>query len=173
MYAGDGARRDSDGFYWITGRVDDIINVCCVTVSQNGVATLFGCLLCQFVPAVMVKGGNDSSESLHKHANLRANIAPSEPCEAAGRALRPSFLLSNVLFCLALICTALNCPALICTALHCTGLRCAAQVSGHRISTSEVESALDAHHACVEAAVVGYEHPVKAWHAVVAWSGVA
>jgi acetyl-CoA synthetase len=24
---GDGARRDSDGFYWITGRVDDVINV--------------------------------------------------------------------------------------------------------------------------------------------------
>ncbi len=24
---GDGARRDSDGFYWITGRVDDVLNV--------------------------------------------------------------------------------------------------------------------------------------------------
>ena len=24
---GDGARRDEDGFYWITGRVDDVINV--------------------------------------------------------------------------------------------------------------------------------------------------
>ena len=24
---GDGARRDNDGFYWITGRVDDVINV--------------------------------------------------------------------------------------------------------------------------------------------------
>ncbi|WP_067587927.1 acetate--CoA ligase [Endozoicomonas ascidiicola] len=28
MYTtGDGARRDSDGYYWITGRVDDVINV--------------------------------------------------------------------------------------------------------------------------------------------------
>ena len=26
-FAGDGARRDADGFYWITGRVDDVINV--------------------------------------------------------------------------------------------------------------------------------------------------
>lgn len=25
--AGDGARRDEDGFYWITGRIDDVINV--------------------------------------------------------------------------------------------------------------------------------------------------
>ncbi len=26
-FAGDGARRDQDGYYWITGRVDDVINV--------------------------------------------------------------------------------------------------------------------------------------------------
>merc|ERR1711907_203019 len=59
-FTGDGCRRDEDGYYWITGRVDDVINV-----------------------------------------------------------------------------------------------------SGHRIGTAEVESALDMHHSCCEAAVVGYEHPVK------------
>jgi acetyl-CoA synthetase len=26
-FTGDGCRRDSDGYYWITGRVDDVINV--------------------------------------------------------------------------------------------------------------------------------------------------
>jgi acetyl-CoA synthetase len=26
-FTGDGCRRDADGFYWITGRVDDVINV--------------------------------------------------------------------------------------------------------------------------------------------------
>jgi acetyl-CoA synthetase len=26
-FSGDGARRDDDGYYWITGRVDDVINV--------------------------------------------------------------------------------------------------------------------------------------------------
>ena len=26
-FTGDGCRRDKDGFYWITGRVDDVINV--------------------------------------------------------------------------------------------------------------------------------------------------
>lgn len=26
-FTGDGAKRDSDGFYWITGRVDDLMNV--------------------------------------------------------------------------------------------------------------------------------------------------
>ena len=34
-------------------------------------------------------------------------------------------------------------------------------VSGHRIGTAEVESALVSHKACAEAAVVGYEHPIK------------
>ena len=26
-FTGDGARRDNDGYYWITGRVDDVLNV--------------------------------------------------------------------------------------------------------------------------------------------------
>ena len=26
-FSGDGCRRDKDGYYWITGRVDDVINV--------------------------------------------------------------------------------------------------------------------------------------------------
>ena len=59
-FTGDGCRRDEDGYYWITGRVDDVINV-----------------------------------------------------------------------------------------------------SGHRLGTAEIESALVAHEAVTEAAVVGYPHPVK------------
>eukprot|EP00891_Asterochloris_glomerata_P004542 jgi/Astpho2/4542/Aster-00128 len=59
-FSGDGCRRDEDGYYWITGRVDDVINV-----------------------------------------------------------------------------------------------------SGHRIGTAEVESALVTHPKCAEAAVVGVEHPIK------------
>lgn len=26
-FTGDGARRDQDGYYWVTGRVDDLMNV--------------------------------------------------------------------------------------------------------------------------------------------------
>jgi acetyl-CoA synthetase len=59
-FTGDGARRDEDGYYWITGRVDDVLNV-----------------------------------------------------------------------------------------------------SGHRLGTAEIESALVAHHAVAEAAVVGYPHDLK------------
>jgi acetyl-CoA synthetase len=59
-FSGDGCRRDEDGYYWLTGRVDDVINV-----------------------------------------------------------------------------------------------------SGHRIGTAEVESALVAHPQCAEAAVVGFDHEIK------------
>ncbi|MDR9803257.1 AMP-binding enzyme, partial [Rhizobium hidalgonense] len=59
-FTGDGCRRDADGYYWITGRVDDVLNV-----------------------------------------------------------------------------------------------------SGHRLGTAEVESALVSHHLVSEAAVVGYPHPIK------------
>lgn len=59
-FTGDGCRRDEDGYYWITGRVDDVLNI-----------------------------------------------------------------------------------------------------SGHRLGTAEIESALVSHHAVSEAAVVGYPHPVK------------
>ena len=31
-FAGDGARRDEDGYFWITGRVDDVINVSLILV---------------------------------------------------------------------------------------------------------------------------------------------
>ncbi|MGH6761174.1 MAG: acetate--CoA ligase [Phyllobacterium sp.] len=59
-FSGDGCRRDADGYYWITGRVDDVLNI-----------------------------------------------------------------------------------------------------SGHRLGTAEIESALVSHHAVSEAAVVGYPHPIK------------
>ncbi|KAK9823166.1 hypothetical protein WJX72_000770 [[Myrmecia] bisecta] len=34
-------------------------------------------------------------------------------------------------------------------------------VSGHRVGTAEVESALQSHDTCAEAAVVGFDHPIK------------
>ena len=47
-------------------------------------------------------------------------------------------------------------------------------VSGHRIGTAEVESKLDEHPMCAEAAVVGYPHSVKgeAIYAYVILNGV-
>jgi acetyl-CoA synthetase len=36
-FTGDGCRRDADGYYWITGRVDDVINVAHPKVSEAAV----------------------------------------------------------------------------------------------------------------------------------------
>ncbi|XNM86958.1 hypothetical protein ACLK18_23135 [Escherichia coli] len=38
-FSGDGARRDEDGYYWITGRVDDVLNV---SGHRLGTARLIG-----------------------------------------------------------------------------------------------------------------------------------
>jgi acetyl-CoA synthetase len=42
-FTGDGCRRDSDGYYWITGRVDDVINV---SGHRMGTAEVESALVC-------------------------------------------------------------------------------------------------------------------------------
>lgn len=42
-FSGDGGRRDSDGHYQITGRVDDVMNV---KGHRIGTAELESCLVC-------------------------------------------------------------------------------------------------------------------------------
>ncbi|MEC6999587.1 hypothetical protein VXQ18_06865 [Brucella abortus] len=43
-------------------------------------------------------------------------------------------------------------------------------ISGHRLGTAEIESALVSHHSSFEAAVVGYPHPIKGTEASIAMS---
>ena len=35
-FAGDGARRDADGYFWVMGRVDDVINRVWPSVGNDG-----------------------------------------------------------------------------------------------------------------------------------------
>ena len=41
-FSGDGARRDADGYYWITGRIDDVINVSGHRIGSAEVEAAFG-----------------------------------------------------------------------------------------------------------------------------------
>lgn len=50
-FSGDGARRDSDGHYQITGRVDDVINV---KGHRIGTAELESCLVCFVIYMYMI-----------------------------------------------------------------------------------------------------------------------
>jgi acetyl-CoA synthetase len=54
-FTGDGARRDEDGYYWITGRVDDVINVSGHRIGTAEVeSALAGCPLCAEAAVVPV-----------------------------------------------------------------------------------------------------------------------
>ncbi|MBV8406981.1 MAG: AMP-binding protein, partial [Alphaproteobacteria bacterium] len=93
-FTGDGARRDEDGYYWITGRVDDVINV---SGHRIGTAEVESALVANHKVAeaavvgfphdikgqgiyayVTLKAGEQSSEELRKElvAWVRKEIGP-------------------------------------------------------------------------------------------------
>lgn len=56
-FTGDGARRDEDGYYWITGRVDDVINVSGHRIGTAEVeSALVGHPLCAEAAVVVSRG---------------------------------------------------------------------------------------------------------------------
>jgi acetyl-CoA synthetase len=93
-FTGDGARRDEDGYYWITGRVDDVINVsghrmgtaevesALVAHPKVAEAAVVGCpheIKGQGIYAyVTLKAGEEPSEGLRKEliAWVRKEIGP-------------------------------------------------------------------------------------------------
>jgi len=93
-FTGDGARRDADGYYWITGRVDDVINVsghrlgtaevesALVAHPQVAEAAVVGCphdIKGQGIYAyVTLKAGVEATDSLRKElvAHVRKEIGP-------------------------------------------------------------------------------------------------
>ena len=42
--SGDGAKRDKDGYLWITGRIDDMLN-CSGNIGNKAEREIFGCVL--------------------------------------------------------------------------------------------------------------------------------
>jgi acetyl-CoA synthetase len=93
-FTGDGARRDADGYYWITGRVDDVINVsghrlgtaevesALVAHPRVAEAAVVGCphdIKGQGIYAyVTLKSGEQPSDALRKEliAHVRKEIGP-------------------------------------------------------------------------------------------------
>jgi acetyl-CoA synthetase len=93
-FTGDGARRDADGYYWITGRVDDVINVsghrlgtaevesALVAHPKVAEAAVVGCpheIKGQGIYAyVTLKSGEEPSDTLRKEliAWVRKEIGP-------------------------------------------------------------------------------------------------
>jgi acetyl-CoA synthetase len=77
-FTGDGARRDEDGYYWITGRVDDVINV---SGHRLGTAEIESALVAH--PAVAeaaVVGSPDDlkGQGIYAFVTLKADREPSD-----------------------------------------------------------------------------------------------
>ncbi len=77
-FAGDGARRDQDGYYWITGRVDDVINV---SGHRMGTAEIESALdLHEHVAESAVVGfpHDIKGQGIYAFVTLNAGIQPSD-----------------------------------------------------------------------------------------------
>jgi acetyl-CoA synthetase len=82
-FTGDGARRDTDGYYWITGRVDDVINV---SGHRMGTAEVESALVShQHVAEAAVVGfpHEIKGQGIYAYVTLVAEIEPSEELRKA------------------------------------------------------------------------------------------
>ena len=77
-FTGDGARRDEDGYYWITGRVDDVINV---SGHRMGTAEVESALVAhpKVAEAAVVGFPHDlKGQGIYAYVTLNADEEPSE-----------------------------------------------------------------------------------------------
>ncbi|MBI4967358.1 MAG: acetate--CoA ligase [Rhodospirillales bacterium] len=77
-FTGDGCRRDEDGFYWITGRVDDVINV---SGHRLGTAEVESALVAnpKVAEAAVVGYPHDiKGQGIYAYVTLKAGIQASE-----------------------------------------------------------------------------------------------
>jgi acetyl-CoA synthetase len=77
-FTGDGARRDEDGYYWITGRVDDVMNI---SGHRLGTAEVESALVSHaaVAEAAVVSFPHDiKGEGIYAYVTLKADRQPSE-----------------------------------------------------------------------------------------------
>ena len=77
-FSGDGARRDADGYYWITGRVDDVLNV---SGHRLGTAEIESALVAhpQTAEAAVVGYPHDvKGQGIYVYVTLKAGVEASD-----------------------------------------------------------------------------------------------
>jgi len=82
-FTGDGCRRDEDGYYWITGRVDDVINV---SGHRMGTAEVESALVLHHdvAEAAVVGFPHDiKGQGIYAYVTLNADVTPSEELRRA------------------------------------------------------------------------------------------
>jgi acetyl-CoA synthetase len=78
-FTGDGARRDEDGYYWITGRVDDVINV---SGHRMGTAEVESALVAHpsVAEAAVVGFPHDiKGQGIYAYVTLKAGVEATDP----------------------------------------------------------------------------------------------
>ena len=82
-FTGDGCRRDADGYYWITGRVDDVINV---SGHRMGTAEVESALVAHpdVTEAAVVGYSHDiKGQGIYAYVTLMQGVTPSEDLRRA------------------------------------------------------------------------------------------
>ena len=82
-FTGDGARRDADGYYWITGRVDDVLNV---SGHRLGTAEIESALVAHEAVAEAAVVGMPheiKGQGIYAYVTLRADVEPTEELRQA------------------------------------------------------------------------------------------
>ncbi|MBV9835660.1 MAG: acetate--CoA ligase [Alphaproteobacteria bacterium] len=77
-FTGDGCRRDADGYYWITGRVDDVINV---SGHRMGTAEVESALVAhqKVAESAVVGYPHDiKGQGIYAYVTLKVGVEPSE-----------------------------------------------------------------------------------------------
>jgi len=81
-FTGDGARRDEDGYYWITGRVDDVINV---SGHRLGTAEIESALVAHEAVAEAAVVGYPhevKGQGIYCYVTLKADVTPTDILQA-------------------------------------------------------------------------------------------
>ena len=85
-FAGDGCRRDGDGYYWITGRVDDVINV---SGHRMGTAEVESAIVShpQAAEAAVIGYPHDiKGQGIYAYVTLKSGVEPGDDLAASLKA---------------------------------------------------------------------------------------
>ncbi|MDX3774044.1 acetate--CoA ligase [Chromatiaceae bacterium AAb-1] len=84
-FTGDGAKRDEDGYYWLTGRVDDVLNI---SGHRLGTAEIESCLVAHeaVAEAAVVGYPHDiKGQGIYVYVSPRVGVEPSDELTKALR----------------------------------------------------------------------------------------
>jgi acetyl-CoA synthetase len=82
-FTGDGARRDEDGYYWITGRVDDVINVSGHRIGTAEVESALASHASVAEAAVVGYPHDIKGQGIYAYVTLSAGMQPSDELRRA------------------------------------------------------------------------------------------